>query len=84
MRREKMPTKEVKERFEDGFWVCDVLRVFVDASELKKQRIFGLGVILCWPRKYISIIKKALQSFYEKINLYSKLVAEKFAMIQLG
>lgn len=45
MRREKIPTKEAKERFEDWLWDREVMRVFVDTSELKQQGIFGLGAI---------------------------------------
>lgn len=45
MRRGKIPTKVAKERFEDWLWDKEVLRVFVDASELKQQGVFGLGVI---------------------------------------
>lgn len=84
VRRQKTPTKEAKERYEDWLWDKDVLRVFVDASELKRQGIFGLGVIFVGQGSTLVKSKKHYKQSMKKMNVYAELVAVEFAMTQLG
>ncbi|WP_156292114.1 hypothetical protein [Oceanobacillus salinisoli] len=80
MRKERVPTKEARERAEG--WVLDdeVLRFFVDASELKEQGIFGLGVCIVGQGETRVESKKHYNSAMKKQNTYAELVAVHYAL----
>ena len=84
MRRAKSPTKEAKIRFEDWLWDKEVLRVFVDASELRYQGIFGLGVIFVGQGNTLVKSKKHYNKAMKKVNIYGEILAVEFALIEVN
>lgn len=80
MRREKVPTKEAKERFDSWLWDSEILRVFADASELKNQGIFGLGAIYVGQGVTLVKSKKHYNQAMRRMNVYAEIVAVEFAL----
>ncbi|MGG3691798.1 hypothetical protein [Heyndrickxia ginsengihumi] len=83
IKMESVPTKESKERIESWLWDSEVLRVFVDASELKNQGIFGFGVIFVGQGATLVRTKKHYNQAMRKVNVYAEIAAVEFALTQV-
>lgn len=83
MRRKKAPTKEAKERFERWLWDSEILRVFVDGSELKNSGVFGLGIIFVGEGTTLVQSKKHYEQEMRKVNVYAEILAVEFALTQI-
>jgi ribonuclease HI len=83
MRGEKVPTKEAKERVDNWLWDSEILRVFVDASEIKNSGIFGLGAIFVGQGTTILKSKKHYNQSMKRVNVYAEIAAIEFALMQL-
>lgn len=84
MRRAKAPTKEARERFENWLWDREVLRVFVDASELHQKGIFGLGAIFVGQGTTLVKSKKHYNNTMKRINIYAEILAVEFALVEVN
>ncbi|CDO04282.1 hypothetical protein BN988_02836 [Oceanobacillus picturae] len=80
MRREKVPTTEAKERAEKWLFDNETLRVFVDASELNYQGIFGLGVCFVGQGKTLVKSKKHYNLPLKTNSVYAEIVAIDYAL----
>ncbi len=81
MRKEKVPTKEAKERAEEWRFDNETLRVFVDASELSPfQGIFGLGVCFVGQGETNVKSKKHYNTSMKTMNVYAEAVAIEYAL----
>lgn len=84
MRRAKAPTKEARIRFESWLWDKKVLRVFVDASELHYQGIFGLGSIFVGQGNTLVKSRKHYNKAMKKVNIYGEILAVEFALLEVN
>lgn len=80
MRREKSPTREATERAEEWLFDNETLRIFVDASELNYQGIFGLAVCVVGQGETIVHSKKHYNQKMKKMNVYAEAVAIDYAL----
>jgi ribonuclease HI len=69
---------------EEILWDEDVLRVFVDTSEIENQGIFGLGVCFVGQGEVIIKSKKYYNLSIRKQNQFAELIAIIFALEQLN
>src|SRR5690625_1011277 len=83
MRKSKAPTKEAKKRAEDWLWDDDIIRVFVDASELLYQGICGIGVIFVGQGLTLVKSSKHYNQTMRQMNIYGEIVAVDYALMQL-
>lgn len=83
MRKAKAPTKEARIRFESWLWDKEVLRVFVDASELHYQGIFGLAAIFVGQGSTLVKSKKHYNKSMKKVNIYGEILAVEFALMEV-
>ncbi|MGM7724092.1 hypothetical protein [Metabacillus sp. Hm71] len=84
MRSLREPSAEAKQRAEDMILDEDVLRVFVDASELKSQGIFGLGLCFVGQGSVIVKSKKLYNQSMKKQIIFAELSAIEFALEQIS
>lgn len=82
-REQKVPPKEARERADNWLWDQEVLRVFVDASELKRQGIFGLGAIYVGQGCTFVKSKKHYNSSMQTVSIYGEIMAVDFALQHL-
>ncbi|MFP7494417.1 hypothetical protein SFC66_11565 [Terribacillus saccharophilus] len=82
-REQKVPPKEARERADNWLWDQETLRVFVDASELKRQGIFGLGAIYVGQGCTFVKSKKQYNSSMQTVSIYGEIMAVDFALKNL-
>ncbi|NRG46225.1 hypothetical protein HRF87_15870 [Bacillus sp. CRN 9] len=82
-REQKVPPKEARERADNWLWDQEILRVFVDASELKRQGIFGLGAIYVGQGCTFVKSKKQYNSSMQTVSIYGEIMAVDFALKHL-
>lgn len=82
-REQKIPPKEARERADNWLWDQETLRVFVDASELKRQGIFGLGAIYVGQGCTFVKSKKQYNSSMQTVSIYGEIMAVDFALKNL-
>lgn len=83
MKSQIRPPDDAKQKAEEMVYDEKVLRIFVDASELKFQGIFGLGVCFVGQGEVIVKSKKQYNQSMKTQIVYAELSAIVFALEQL-
>ncbi|WML26290.1 hypothetical protein [Neobacillus sp. OS1-33] len=83
MKSQIKPPDDEKRRAEDMIQDEEVINIFVDASELKYQGIFGLGVCFVGQGEVIVKSKKHYNQLMKKQIIYAELLAIIFALEQI-